>query len=275
MAKRKPSPKSKRAVRKAGKSVRPEPKAKTLPANEDLLRRTKAELLEHARSVGLTGVQRLTKTALAAQIQRAARKETEPPNEPEEQPADAPHKLDLGLAATPGNVREPQEDIPWGYGVDRVTAMSVDPERLYIYWEVTDQAIARARVGLGPAGRDAWLNLRVYDVTDRIFDGTIAHAYFDHSISRTDRQWFFFLGRPTSTVVVEIGLNAAEGYFVRIVRSGRVDFPRRESVSRGGVEWLTVRSASGEVGTPRFEPRDVPVVVGSVLPNGHREPVRA
>src|SRR5262245_8708297 len=157
MAKRKPSPKSKRVVKTAGKSVRPEPKTKALPALEDLLRRTKAELLEHARSVGLTGVQRLTKTALAAQIQRAARNETKPPDEPEEQPADAPHKFDLGLAAEPGNARARQEDIPWGYGVDRVTAMTVDPERLYVYWEVTDQAIARGRAGLGPAGRDAGL----------------------------------------------------------------------------------------------------------------------
>jgi hypothetical protein len=33
------------------------------------------------------------------------------------------------------------EQIPWGYGQDRVTAMVVDPERLYVYWEVTDEAI--------------------------------------------------------------------------------------------------------------------------------------
>ena len=276
MAKRKPSPKSRRGAREK-KSVRLKPKVKTLPALEDLLRRTKAELTEQARSVGLTGTQRLTKAALAAQIQRAAqirkagRKLAVPAEE--QAAADAPHKFDLGLA--PGEAREPREDIPWGYGLDRVTAMTVDPERLYVYWEVTDQAIERARAGLGPGGQDAWLNLRVYDVTNRIFDGTNAHGYFDHSVSRTDRQWFFLLGRPTSTAIVEVGLKSSEGYFVRIARSGRVDFPRREPASRGGVEWLTVHSASGEVGAPRFERREVPVVVSGAPTNGHGEPVRA
>jgi hypothetical protein len=53
--------------------------------------------------------------------------------------------------------------------------------------------------------QDAALTLRVYDVTNRIFDGTNAHHYFDHSVSRTDRQWFFFIGRPSSTVIVELG----------------------------------------------------------------------
>ena len=256
---------------KKKRSARPRPEVQALPALEDLLRRSKAELVERARRAGLTGIHRLTKAALAARIQQAGRKPAARTDEQE--PADTPHKFDLGLAS--GQDRGREEDIPWGYGQDRVTAMAVDPERLYVYWEATDEAIERARAGLGAGGPGAWLNLRVYDVTNRIFDGTNAHAYFDHSVSRTDRQWFFFLGRPTSTAVVEIGLKSSEGYFVRLARSGRVDFPRKEAVARSGVEWLTVRSASGEVDTPQFEPREVPAVVGSAPTNGHVEPVRA
>ena len=30
--------------------------------------------------------------------------------------------------------------------------MVVDPERLFVYWEVTDDAVAAARAGLGQAG---------------------------------------------------------------------------------------------------------------------------
>ena len=140
------------------------------------------------------------------------------------------------------------QDIPWGYGHDRVTGMVVDPDRLYVYWEVTDDAIEAARAGLGPSGADAWLNLRVYDITGRLFDGTNAHSYFDHSVERHERQWFFAINKPTSTACVEIGLKSAEGYFVKIARSGRVDFPRREPVGGGAVEWLSVRGASGPVG---------------------------
>src|SRR4051812_28092468 len=57
------------------------------------------------------------------------------------------------------------EHIPWGYGSDRVTAMAVDPNRLFIYWEISDEAILKARKGLERGGNEAWLNLRVYDVT--------------------------------------------------------------------------------------------------------------
>jgi hypothetical protein len=152
-------------------------------------------------------------------------------------------KLDLGPAAP---VEKQVEQIPWSYGVDRVTAVAVDPDKLAVYWEVTDPAIERARAGLGPGGPGAWLDLRVYDTSGLIFDGTNAHGYFDHGVERGDRQWFFEIGRPSSTAIVELGMKSSEGYFVRIARSGRVDFPRKEPVPWGDPEWMVVRAATGE-----------------------------
>ena len=234
---------------------------------EDLLRHTRRQLIEYARRVGLTGIHRLTKAALATRVRQELARLADV-----QEPADVSRKFDLGFTSAEA---AGQEDIPWGYGQDRVTAMAVDPERLYVYWEVTDEALERARAGLGPGGRDAWLNLRVYDVTNRIFDGTNAHHYFDHSVSRTDRQWFLFIGRPSSTAVVEIGLKSQEGYFVRVARSGRIDFPRREPAPAGRVEWLTVVSPSGEVGEPAIESREPPAIVAaSAGPAGQPEPVR-
>jgi hypothetical protein len=152
--------------------------------------------------------------------------------------------------------------------------MIVDPERLYVYWEVTNDAIERARGALGSGGPDAWLCLRVYDVTDRIFDGTNAHSYFDHAVSRDDRQWFFFIGKPASTAVVELGLRSHEGFFVRVARSGRADFPRREPVSPGGVEWLTVSTATGDIHRSSAQARPHVTAVGGGEPAVHVEPVR-
>ena len=45
-------------------------------------------------------------------------------------------------------------NIPWGYDQNRVTAMVVDPERLYVYWEVTDDGVAAARKSLGRGRRN-------------------------------------------------------------------------------------------------------------------------
>ena len=217
------------------------------PSVDALLRRTRRQLLEVARCLGLPRLQRLTRDALATPFLRALQEMVASAEPEAHEPAQGPLGLDLG---PPAEAPVELEHIPWGYGQDRVTVMVVDPERLYVYWEVTDEAIERARAGLGPGGPDAWLNLRVYDVTNRIFDGTNAHSYFDHPVARSDRQWFFTVGKPASTAIVELGLQSHEGYFVRIARSGRADFPRGESVSPGGVEWLTVRAATGEIDEP-------------------------
>ena len=231
-----------------------------VPGVDDLLRGTRRRLLEltHPLRSALQGIIRATSA---------------PPSTTEErEQADAPHKFDLG-------VRREDEvapaTIPWSYGHDRVTAMVVDPDRMYVYWEATDEAIARARGGLGPGGADAWLDLRVYDVSGRLFDGTNAHGYFDHRVERGDRQWFFHIGKPGSTVCVELGMRSSEGYFVRIARSGRVDFPRRDPVEPGAVEWLTVRAATGPIehagdGAARPAGRAAPRAEGGAFA-GHEE----
>ncbi|HET9235098.1 MAG TPA: DUF4912 domain-containing protein, partial [Candidatus Eisenbacteria bacterium] len=123
--------------------------------------------------------------------------------------------------------KEQLPEIPWGYGVTRVTAMAVDPERFFAYWEITDPDLERARAMLAE-GSSARLVLRIYDVTGRIFDGTNAHHSFDVPVERTDRQWFLNLNRPESRAVVELGVVGTQGSFAPLARSNPVDFPRRE-----------------------------------------------
>ena len=166
------------------------------------------------------------------------------------------------------------EHIPWGYAEDRVTAIPVDPDRLYVYWEVTDSAIAEARRGLDAGGQDAWLSLRVYDTTGRLFDGTNAHSYFDHEIGRDVRQWFFHIGKPSSEAFVEVGMKSREGYFVKIARSGRVEFPRRGPAGHGNPEWLTVQvdhtsfSTAHHPGGPMAGPGGRPAAPGGTAGTG-------
>src|SRR2546421_225315 len=233
---------------------------------ESLQQRTHRQLLEASRKLGLSGVSRLTKDALAAKLGKAlpelarsrrtgtgastngprssgpslaptpaspALARSAPVAEPAPQPpapeppAPEPvlsHKFEVGKH---GAVKEEPRTIPWSYSHDRVTAMPVDADKLFVYWEITDDAMKEARAKLGNGGPGAWLNLRVYDITGRIFDGTNAHSYFDHQIERHDRQWFFTIGKPSSQTVVELGMRSHEGFFVKIARSGRIDFPRR------------------------------------------------
>ncbi len=237
---------------------------------------SRAKLLSASRVLGLTGVSRLRKNELADRLWRALR-EAESPRTMEEAPPPAPeakptvvehaprsraefeaHKYSLTdeeLSATAP--REAPEHIPWSYGRDRVRALPVDPDRLYVYWEVTDEARERVREKLGAGASGAWLNLRIYDTTGRLFDGTNAHSYFDHRVENGSRQWFFDVGKAGSEAFVEVGMRSPEGGFARIARSGRVIFPRRSPAPYREPQWLTVR-ASAE--PPRVVESAEPVV---------------
>jgi hypothetical protein len=284
-----------------------------------LLQRTREELSEAARRLGLSGPGRLAKEDLARRVREAVRRLApagpgdQPSSRPgkagsaggdklarprrQRRPATAPasrrvaavrprtakkggepepetgarSKFDLG-----SRVHEPRpiEHIPWGYGQNRITTLVTDPWRMYSYWEVRDDAIEAARRALGPGGRDAWLNLRVYDISGRIFDGMNAHSYFDVKVDRDTRQWFFEIGKPTSTHCVEIGLKSHEGYFVKIARSGRADFPRAEPGGPGPVEWLSVHEITGEIGapTPGAPPAHAPAAAHPTPPTAPSHP---
>jgi hypothetical protein len=137
--------------------------------------------------------------------------------------------------------------IPWGYGRDRLTATAVDPDRLFIYWEVRDEALDAGRERLGPAGARASLVLRVYDTSGRIFDGDNAHSYFDQDVQRGDRQWFCSVSKPASSAHVELGLRTPDGRFLKLIRSGRVDFPRRDPAPWRPPEWMRVVAHTGDI----------------------------
>ena len=150
---------------------------------------------------------------------------------------------------------EPIQHIPWGYGITRVTAMAVDPERLYAYWEITDADLERARAGL-PEDADTRLVLRIFDTTGRIFDGSNAHRFFDVAIQRSDRQWFLTLNRPHSTAVVEVALVGPQGAYAPLARSKPVDFPRREPAPPSEPQWRIAEEVAdaGSVPRPRLKP---------------------
>ena len=236
-----------------------------------LLGFTQRQLFECAKRLQIKGVSKLSKDELAGVVAKqflaagepaAAAVETAAVKKPAGKPAEAAMKGAVEPAAAPGvddtawshkfeipdhGKQSAPDTIPWSYNYDRVTGMAVDPDRLFVYWEVTDEAIERTRPSLGSGSKNAWLNLRIYDTTDRIFDGTNAHSYFDHRVERGDRHWFFQIGKPSSSAFVDIGLKSPEGYFVKIVRSGRVEFPRREPAPWGEPEWLSVRSLMGPI----------------------------
>jgi hypothetical protein len=146
-------------------------------------------------------------------------------------------------------------NIPWGYGTTRVTAMPVDPWWLFVYWELTDEAIAQARSALG--GADGDCALRVHDTTYRLFDGTNANWHTDVAVHRPSNNHYVRVDSPGSTLHVDIGFRSHDGRFATIVRTAPVEMPRSAIAADTRAEWMTVTPATAPAApyAHRFTPR--------------------
>jgi hypothetical protein len=125
--------------------------------------------------------------------------------------------------------------------------MARDPAWVFVYWEVTDEALERARAEVrDPHGRCV---LRVYDTTYRIFDGTNANWYADVDVVREANNHYVPVHRPGATLHVDVGIKSHEGWFAMIARSAPVEMPRNGISPDAPAEWMTVT-------TEGFPPRD-------------------
>jgi hypothetical protein len=132
--------------------------------------------------------------------------------------------------------------------------MARDPYWIFAYWEMTDEALERARAEVKEPG--AGCALRVYETTYRLFDGTNANWSVDLPVDRTTRSYYVRVNRPASTFHVDVGVMSSRGDFATIARSGAVETPRDGISADTRLEWMTVE-ADGDAG-PEYRHRFVP-----------------
>jgi len=110
----------------------------------------------------------------------------------------------------------PWETLPAEYGEDSIVLMTVDPNKLFTYWEVREDTLAM---------NEGNLNVRVYDVTGAEFDGTNANSYFDIAVSERIGSRYIDVS-PEKEFITDIGIINIEGIFITIARSNKVSTPR-------------------------------------------------
>lgn len=105
--------------------------------------------------------------------------------------------------------------LPVEYGEDRITLMTVDPWKLFAYWEVRENTLAKIK---------GTLVLRVYDVTGIYFDGKNANLVFDVPVY--GRIGDSYIGvAPGKAFIVDIGAVSKAGDFVAVARSNQASTP--------------------------------------------------
>lgn len=130
------------------------------------------------------------------------------------------------------------EELPAGYGDNRVVLMARDPHWAYVYWEINSEKIAEAKRRLRAAFDDSRLILRVYDITGIEFDGKNAHCFFDIEIPNILGNWYVPLGTPNRTFCIDIGYREAGGGLFPLSRSNKVTSPRDTFSEVLDEEWV-------------------------------------
>ncbi|MBE7446881.1 MAG: DUF4912 domain-containing protein [Planctomycetia bacterium] len=116
--------------------------------------------------------------------------------------------------------------LPDDYGDNRIVLMVRDTEWLFTYWEIQKEIMSNVLNTFGSLAHSAKIVLRVYDVTDIIFDGNNAHKYFTIEISGRTRSWYIHAGEPNRLFCVDIGFLTPNGTFRILSRSNTARTPR-------------------------------------------------
>lgn len=127
------------------------------------------------------------------------------------------------------------QELPAGYGEEKIALMVRDPHLAYVYWEMTPSRLQREKAWFGWNAR---LTVRIYDVTGVQFDGRNAVGYFDQEVSDLLGSWYFDLGRPTHSFIADIGLLSPEGRYLTLARSNCVMMPRDGVSDVVDEEWM-------------------------------------
>jgi hypothetical protein len=113
----------------------------------------------------------------------------------------------------------------------------------YLCWNVHDDAIQTLKAEKGGEFDGARFVIRVYDVTDVVFDGFNAHRFFDIDISDLRGRHYLSIDQLERNLMAEVGFVLRDGSFCPLVRSTTVFFDRERPSSRFHLRGLYVDRA--------------------------------
>ncbi|MGE5308877.1 MAG: DUF4912 domain-containing protein [Deltaproteobacteria bacterium] len=138
-------------------------------------------------------------------------------------------------------------DLPYRYDRDRMVLQVRDPWWLHSYWEVAQNTWTGLRDRLKDLFYSAKKVLRVYDVSNIIFNGKNAHRYFDIEVNPDAMSWYIDAGGPGRSWCVDYGLKLANGEFVTILRSNTVTSPLEAPSWITDEEWMVPEEIFGRL----------------------------
>lgn len=138
------------------------------------------------------------------------------------------------------------EEIPDYYGEDKLVLQVRDPYWAHAYWEITPNTETNIQKSLGDKLFNADKVMRIYDVTDIVFNGSNAWSVFDLFIGNANN-WYVHLGASNRSYFAEIGYLTKDGKFYPLVRSNTIRTPSDGPSSIIDEEWMILEDKFREM----------------------------
>lgn len=209
-----------------------------------LEQKSRKELLAIAKENKIRGYSSCTKAQLVEMILSHSDSKPAPKRKPGKKSAQSNLEVqggsrkfemqDAAHRAEPEYPVDEERELPEGYGETRIVTMVRDPYWLFAYWEISHSK--RQELGLlGNHNRP--MLLRVYDVTDILFNGFNAHSSFDIEINDMANNWYIKVPEPNRSYCVDLATYNEAGGFQLIARSNSALTPRDGLSEQVDEEW--------------------------------------
>ncbi len=225
---------------------------------KELTSLTRKQLVALAMDEGIKNYSRMTKAKLIENLSAKSPKanadkktpvHTTHPVSKEEKPQhtalayeqDQVEEAKYYIGPTEYRIEGQTADLPSGYGDNKIVALVRDPYWIYTYWEVSPHSIQQAKAALGEKWNGAKSILRVYDITDREFNGENANKSFDIELNGGVSNWYINVGEPNRCYCIDIGVLTADGQLYTLARSNAVTPPRDSMSEVVDEEWMSSR----------------------------------
>jgi glycosyltransferase involved in cell wall biosynthesis len=138
---------------------------------------------------------------------------------------------------------ETGQRYPIPYSTDNLILSMIHPRLGHVHWHIRQEAAETLRAQEGDTCRYAPLVIRLYDITDVIFDGYNAHRFIDLEVNGLTGSYYFGIDRPARNYLAEIGLRCSDGAYRALARSAAVFFDRDRPSGNYSLEGLFVGGA--------------------------------
>jgi len=219
----------------------------------DLKKLKKNDLIQVARKYGIVNPYALKKNELVERINASIQKNIPPAQQSSKKvtrSADRLHKetdkiQSPPLTAIQQSVHEPtvtyepetkeeayeqrpvfrQWELPNGYNVTKLIGMVRDPYWVYLYWDFDGATNNRIGELYKSYGEGLYPIIRIYEITNILFNGSNANKFWDVEINLDARNWYLYLGEPDKSFIFDIGLVDYNGTFYLLARSNVIRMP--------------------------------------------------